>query len=72
MQDSLKPMLSLRDLVWLRVVRKTFRLQYTNFVLSNDSGLNNEEKIKIKCYFSLLGKLDKEEPLKQINRTTLA
>ena len=36
----------------MRVVRNTFRLQYTNFILTNDSELEKEEKIK--CYFSLL------------------
>ena len=35
----------------MRVVRNTFRLQYTHFILTNDSGLDKEEKIKIKCYF---------------------
>ena len=47
----------------------TFRLQNTNFILANDSGLEKEEKIKNKMLFltfifiSLLAKLDKEEPL---------
>ena len=39
----------------MRVVRNTFRLQYTNFILTNDSGLDKEEKIE--------EKLDKDEPL---------
>ena len=29
-------------------------LKYTNFILTSDSELDKEEKIKIKCYFSLL------------------
>ena len=61
----------------MRVVRNTFRLKYTNFILTNDSGLDKEEKIKIKCYFSLLflfdfwekiGKLKKVGTIKQINK----
>ena len=36
----------------MRVVRNTFRLKYTNFILTNDSKLEKEEKIK--CYFSLI------------------
>ena len=56
----------------MRIVINTVRLQYTNFILTNGSGLDKEEKIEIKC-FSLLflfdfwenGKLDKEEPLNQ-------
>ena len=50
----------------MRVVRNTFRLQYTNFILTNDSELD-EEKNKILfitfIFISLLGELDKEELL---------
>ena len=28
----------------MRVVRNTFRLKYTNFILTNDSELDEEEK----------------------------
>ena len=38
----------------MRVVRNTFRLKNINFILRNDSELDKEEKIKIKCYYSLL------------------
>ena len=39
----------------MNVVKNTFRLKYTNFILANDSELDEEEKKrKIKCYFSLL------------------
>ena len=34
------------------VVRNTFRLKYTNFILTNDFELDKEEKIKI--FFSPL------------------
>ena len=51
----------------MRVVRNPFRLQYTNFILTNDSGLDKEEKNKMLfftfIFISLLGKLDIEEPL---------
>ena len=53
----------------MRIVRNTFRLlKYTNFILTNDPGLDREEKNKNKRSFftfiliSLLGKLNKEEP----------
>ena len=35
-------------------MRNTFRLQYSNFILTNESGLDKEENVKTKCYFSLL------------------
>ena len=55
----------------MRVVRNTFRLQYTNFILKNDSGLGKDEKIK--CFISLLRQLDKEEgTVKQYVKKTLA
>ena len=37
----------------MRVVRNTFSIKYTNFILKNDSELEKQVKIKIKCYFSL-------------------
>ena len=46
-------MMSLND----RVVR----LKYTNFILTNDSELDKEEKIKIKCYFLILFLFDFRE-----------
>ena len=51
-------------------------LKYTNFILSNDSELDKEEKIKM-LFFTfifiwLLGKLDKKGTVKQINKKTLA
>ena len=77
MQDSLKSMLSVGDLDKLRINWPEGRcfmkslnelweilldLQYTNFILTNSSGLDMEEKIKL--YFSLLflllGKFDKD------------
>ena len=53
----------------MRVVRNIYRFQYTNFILTNDSGLDKEEKNK-KPFFtfifiSLFGKLDKEELLNE-------
>ena len=35
----------------MRVVRNTVRLKYTNFILTNDSELDKEERIKIHFYF---------------------
>ena len=59
MQDSLKHMFSVRDHVrptrsCLMISLNVFILKYTYFIFKNDSGLDKEEKIKIKCYFSLL------------------
>ena len=61
----------------MRVVRNTFRLKYTDFILTNDSELDKEEKINIKCYFVLLSLFDFWEnwirgTVKQINEKTLA
>ena len=55
----------------MRVVRNTFRLKYTNFILTIDSGLDKEEKIKNKMIFftfifiSLLGKLEENKYIKK-------
>ena len=56
MQDKLQPMISVKNLVKLTnkkllddALRNTFRLQrlqYTNFILTIDSGLDKEEKEK--------------------------
>ena len=35
----------------MRVVRNSFRLKYTNFILTNDSELDKEEKNKNKMLF---------------------
>ena len=47
----------------MRVVTNTSRLQYTNFILTNDSELVKEEINKMLFFtfivISLLGKLDK-------------
>ena len=52
----------------MRVVRNTFRLKYTNFILTNDSGLDikggkNKMLFFTFIFIQLLGKFDKEEPL---------
>ena len=55
----------------MRVVRNTSSLQYTNFIFTNDSWLDKEEKIK--CYFLhfyfyfTVGKIGWGGTVKQIN-----
>ena len=56
-----------REVVWWCLRNESFE-KYTNYILTNDSELDKEEKIEIKCYFSLLFLFDFSENWIRKNR----